>query len=461
MTTNPLSHDDAQRVNAWLADKWDNLREVSALYVACADEDEWLTKRRDGIGASEVGVIIGATKSWSSPYALWWRKTLDWRIPRSEGQRWGHLVEDPIAELFAEEMAGELYIAKPLGHPYSLWRHPLSRWMTCTPDRLAVRVDGVVVPVEIKSDEGGPGWGEPQTDEVPEQYRAQALWQADIFGAPGTYVVRKTGSGKRRMVWYWVPYDAALLMDLKISAADFLASIEQGEPPPIDASEATTTILKHVNAAVVDDTFATVPRSLYEEWVAARAARRDSKVRDELASNRMRAAMGTAQFATYKTDDGLDVVFAKRRIGKRAGYEVGPAATDELRQIGEQREAGGAVPERRAAGNDSAAAAAVVEKVPASGDIQGGEVGGNEEAGTGGEDPRSVALGELSELGSDDYNPFIKDQPLVELSELPPHTVSIHGIELPPELARLVDTQATDPPIRRARRSPKETNNGE
>jgi putative phage-type endonuclease len=311
----------------------------------CPDEMTWLEKRRDGIGASEVGVIVGASQ-WSSPYALWWRKKLDWRIPGDETMRWGHLVEDPIATLFAEQTADTLYLAKPLGHPYSLWHHPVQKWAMCTPDRLAVRLDTEdVVPVEIKSDEGGSGWGAPGTDEVPDQYRCQALWQAFVFGAAGTYVVRKRSSGRGRVTWYWVPLEGSMrFVELFDAAWNFLVSIEDGDPPEPDGSSSTEDVLRE-RYAVEDETFAGVPTSVYEAWDAAREAKKQAMAADKLATNRMREAMGTAQFATVRTDDGLDVVVAKRRVGKRAGYEVPAGTVDELRRVGSgSQPSHGAVP---------------------------------------------------------------------------------------------------------------------
>lgn len=348
----PFNDDDAARIAAWLpAGKFGTqsiqlqvAMSVRAVHVPCATEQDWLSERTVGIGASEVGVIIGASK-FTSPYALWWQKKLGWRLPGTMQQRWGHLVEDPIATLFAEAMSDTLYVAKPVGHPYSLWSHPVHRWAMCTPDRLAQHIDGFVCPVELKSDEGGDGWGDPETDQVPPQCRAQAMWQSFIFGSPGTYVVRKRGSGRSRLVWYWVPFIVAEAYALVDAARAFLMSLDTDEPPLPDGSEATANALKDLNP-VDDDTFADVPVEVRDEWIAAREAKRDAEAREKLASNMLRQAMGTAQFATSKTSDGLDVVFAKRRVGKRDGYTVAPGTVDELRRVSGQQHPSGDLPAR-------------------------------------------------------------------------------------------------------------------
>lgn len=390
----PFENVDTVAIRLWLDGT--ALHDVTAVRVHCATEQEWLTARLDGIGASEVAPIAGMT-SWTSPYALWWRKKLDWRLPRTEQQRWGHLVEEPIAELFAEEMAADLYVAWPVGAPYSLWCHPVRGWMLCTPDRLAVDRGGHIYPVEIKSDEGGKGWGASGTDEVPDAYRAQVSWQAFIFGAPGGYVARRKGSGKGRLAWYYVPLDEEWLNGLADRACAFLMTLDADTPPEPDGSRATTETLQQINPAIDAGQTALVSLRLWAEWHDARQAKRDAAAREALASNLLRQEMGRAEFATRPGYGGVEVVFAKRRIGKRSGYEVGPGMTDELREIGGERDEGAGVrPEP-----DGPAAAASVQEGPGDGGGPGAELGDGEGGGAGQEDPGGDALS----LGEQPHDP--------------------------------------------------------
>jgi hypothetical protein len=265
--------------------------------------------------------------------------------------------------------------------------------MLATPDRLAVDRDGRVCPVELKSDEGGPGWGEPGTDEVPDHHKLQSMWQSHIFGSPGGYVVRKRGSGRSRVVHYWVPYDPNIGADMIVAAEDFLDSIERNEPPEPDAARSTTETLKEINSAVDENEFADVPAELHADWTYARQEKREAIKAEALASNRLRAAMGKSEFATYRTSDGLQVVFAKRKIGKRAGYVVSPSPIDELREIGGDRAKDRDLPAGAGDGGaDSEAAAPPAEEGPADGE---GEAGGVAI----GEDPASAAV--IDELPDD------------------------------------------------------------
>lgn len=322
----PFNPDDLDEIQQWAS----RTPTTTAHVVAYGSEAEWLDARRLCIGASEIGAIVGMS-SWTSPYALWWRKKLDWRLPTTVGQRWGHLVEDPIAQLFAEAHEDTLRVYKPYGAPFALYADPVHPWMVCTPDRFAVDKAGSMYPVEIKSDEGGKGWGKSGGDQIPDMYRAQGMWQAHILGCTGFYIARK--GGHRRFAWYWIPYDEDFIAGLIMSGLDFLKSIADGREPEPDGSKATTDALQERFPGVQADTEVEVAKDLREDWRAARDAKRLFTKLEAEASNRLRAAMGDAEYATH---DGTR--FARRSIGKRIGYEVPPGQTDQLREIHDDAE---------------------------------------------------------------------------------------------------------------------------
>ena len=152
-----------------------------------ASRVEWLEGRRGVAGGSDVAKIVGlAPEAWGSPLSVWMSKTgvvpiVDDPTP---WQEWGHRHEPAIARAWGDQMA-----------PHSdgcdgIWRLGdgdnaaevmvvADGWRGCTPDRIA-HVDGEWIAVELKTvaERMSADWA----DGVPDYYRAQALWTADVLG---------------------------------------------------------------------------------------------------------------------------------------------------------------------------------------------------------------------------------------------------------------------------------------
>lgn len=98
------------------------------------NRDEWLAHRKDGIGASEVGTILGINP-YETPYQLWLKKTGQVQQTQEENlpMRLGHLLEDGVAKLWSEETGREI-IANSIGDwQYVSVEKPFLR---VSPDRL-------------------------------------------------------------------------------------------------------------------------------------------------------------------------------------------------------------------------------------------------------------------------------------------------------------------------------------
>lgn len=71
--------------------------------IRTSNHDEWLEARKGGIGASEIGTILGVNP-YDTPYQLWLRKT--GRAPAIQENflmKAGHYLEDAIAQFCADE----------------------------------------------------------------------------------------------------------------------------------------------------------------------------------------------------------------------------------------------------------------------------------------------------------------------------------------------------------------------
>lgn len=72
------------------------------------DRAEWLTARKDGIGASEVATVVGLNP-WETPYQLWRRKVgLDAPKQENFAMKAGHYLEDAVAQFWADETGNEI-----------------------------------------------------------------------------------------------------------------------------------------------------------------------------------------------------------------------------------------------------------------------------------------------------------------------------------------------------------------
>lgn len=79
-----------------------------------ATHEDWLKERTLGIGSSEVGTILGVNP-WETPYQLWRRKLgIDPPKEENDAMRWGHYLEDAIAQMF-QDTTGKTIIKASAG----------------------------------------------------------------------------------------------------------------------------------------------------------------------------------------------------------------------------------------------------------------------------------------------------------------------------------------------------------
>jgi predicted phage-related endonuclease len=288
--------------------------------------ERWLSTRRDGLGASEIAALLGeAPGAYGSPFSLWWRKYAgDERAPQTEAQHIGTEMEPLIAKLYAERHP-DVVVCRPAA---GLYAHPEHRHMLCTPDFLVYTGGVGVEPLECKSDEGGQGWGAPGTSEVPEHHAIQVIAQCVILGAERGHLVRLRA---KRLTEYVLDVGAderALFDQWAAMAEQFLHAVVGGIAPDIDETEATTAALTYMHPAVDKGVEAPIMPTLAERYDRTYRELQQAVAAHDLERNRMRAAMGRAEFATHAIT-GERV--AQRLRYKRAGYTVEPGEVDQLR----------------------------------------------------------------------------------------------------------------------------------
>ena len=98
-----------------------------------ATREEWLKEREYGIGASEVGAILGISP-FETPFSLWLKKTKQVEPePENQAMKMGHMLEPVVAQLW-EEATGEKVIKASAAD--IIYAHPDYDFMRATPDRI-------------------------------------------------------------------------------------------------------------------------------------------------------------------------------------------------------------------------------------------------------------------------------------------------------------------------------------
>ena len=139
---------------------------------------EWLQERKNGLGASDAGTIIGVNP-WKSNVQLWAEKTGQ-REPEDISDKpyvqYGKAAEEHIRALFELDHPE---LAVSYKSPYKIIRNEAHPWIFCTPDgELVEKETGLVGGLEIKTTEimNARQWRE-WDKRIPDQYYAQVCHQ--------------------------------------------------------------------------------------------------------------------------------------------------------------------------------------------------------------------------------------------------------------------------------------------
>ena len=256
--------------------------------------DTWLSERRSGLGSSDVPVILGLSPlTWGGPHRVWLAKH-DALPPESPEPHlvYGQHADGAILDYVAEAHGLTLLRQRNVAH-----RHETERWALASPDSLLVR-DGVPVGVvEAKNYGSGDGWGRDGDDAddetVPAHVLAQTMHQMWVTGLRGeSYIAASLwGRAPRLYPVRWDPsYETHVVPVLR---AWWRRHIVEGEPPPVDASDACARTLSLVYPG--DPTRERVQRDdlaeLAERVLAAKDEARRADEAARLAENMLRAAL--------------------------------------------------------------------------------------------------------------------------------------------------------------------------
>jgi putative phage-type endonuclease len=319
--------------------------------IPCEDRADWLRKRAQGIGASDLAAVMGVS-NWRSPLELYLEKTGEIEpvdLSDVEAIEWGHKLEPIIIETFGER-SGRL--VRPSGQLLRSREYP---WAQCTLDaetaetpEATLRSEDMFgrtvefmarpyprdgwVPLEAKTHSAFQI--EDWADGAPEPYYIQVHQQMLVTGAPRGFIACLIGGA--RFVWQEIPRDEQTIRRIIWNGERFWQRVQDRNPPPPDGSESTARAVKRWypeddGSEVVLDEDLEVDA---EELLIARGdkAAAEEKIRKHEA--RIRLAMGEAERGL------LDEYRITLRTQERAGYvKVSPPGDlhDFAKEMAQQR----------------------------------------------------------------------------------------------------------------------------
>lgn len=283
------------------------------------NSDRWLAARSATIGASEISILMMDTHPYHSPFSLWHVKAHGWgQHAQTNEQERGHLLEPGVARRFSQAHP-ELVVARPNG---GLWRDPAIPALSCTPDYLAATADGLIVPVELKTDEGGDGWGAGDED-IPAHIWWQVQQQMGVFAAPYGYVARWNSRGYRD---YTIAYDHDRYSRAGVRATSFLTDVAEGRCPDPDPHKTTGAVL----ADIYDGSFPSMPVQMPVSWGDELRALKDSRA---MIDKQIKGLEHKIRAQLEHAAVGYDLAgrsYARTQTPRR-GYTVAPTVIDQVR----------------------------------------------------------------------------------------------------------------------------------
>jgi putative phage-type endonuclease len=201
------------------------------------DRQDFLGRRRTGIGSSDAAKVLGISK-WGSALDVYLDKVHppDPGRPMTTAQEFGIRLEPVIAAAASDRWGCKF--TKPL-----TVAHPEFPYLIASVDRLDEEGDVC----EFKTASRADGWGATDTDEVPQDYWIQVQHQLAVMDA-----VSARGSGGRRdFAWlyvliggsdfrrYRVGRDHGYLLAFGPAFAEFWRGVEARIPPEPDLSHPT------------------------------------------------------------------------------------------------------------------------------------------------------------------------------------------------------------------------------
>lgn len=257
------------------------------------EEPEWLSKRFAGIGASEIGSLVGMDAR-SSPLKLFLEKTGAVEpedLSDVEAIRWGHRLEPVIADEFRER-TGRVVLRGRKGR-YCVLRSKAYPWALASLDFwTGPGANDPVWPLEVKN--ANAFRAEDWLNGTPDYHIAQLHQQMLVVGTQ-----RATSAvciGGNKLAWCDVERDESLIRKIIFHGTEFWRRVQQRDPPEPDGSEATRRVLDKL-FSTDDGSVVALPADLLptiEEWRALKLVGKENETLIRRCESVIKSTLGNA-----------------------------------------------------------------------------------------------------------------------------------------------------------------------
>jgi putative phage-type endonuclease len=255
--------------------------------------EDWLSKRREGIGGSDAPALAGAVE-WASPMSVYLEKLglVENDLSDNEAVFWGSRLEGTITDR-VEEVTG-----LPVTNRQGFYAHPELPWMLATVDGITTNAEGEEGLVEIKTT--GAWRAKTWKDDVPLHVFVQVQHDLAVTGL--LWAIVGVLIGGQKFETHHIARDDAYIAQLIELESDFYHNhLLPQVPPAIDGSKASEDALK-VLFPEDDGSELTTEDPDAEDailrYLDCKTAIGDLEKEKRKAANEIKALLGTAEGAT-------------------------------------------------------------------------------------------------------------------------------------------------------------------
>lgn len=282
----------------------------------CAGRGPWLAARRDGVGGSEVGALIGVNEH-ETAMSIWNKKKRTEPDVELTGApiEWGHRLEEVVARKTAEEIG----MVSRFGG--GLWAMTDKPYIRVTPDRFACKPRSwkAEAVIECKTAGDDEHWesgtirpGGRGTGSAPLAYQAQIQWQMGILGLPVGYLGCFHIDRSRQFFTVEVHFDADWFAEMVAAADRFWEVHVLGDEIPMHdySHPITEDLLKEQHPTVVTPSVDLPGGGITEDWLKEY---QEAKLAAELADKRLTTIKN--QFRDWTGGAGAAYLGEKKIVG--------------------------------------------------------------------------------------------------------------------------------------------------